>query len=77
MARPVTLSTIQWGGLPLEEVCALAQKMGHEGLELSAAHPDMGKAAAGPAYVWHVKATLAKYGLGCWAVSNHLPASAW
>lgn len=26
MARPVTLFTIQWGDLPLEEICALAQK---------------------------------------------------
>lgn len=33
MARPVTLFTIQWGDLSLEEICALAQKMGYEGLE--------------------------------------------
>lgn len=45
MARPVTLFTIQWGDLPLEEICALAQKMGYEGLELSAAHLDMKRAA--------------------------------
>ena len=72
MARPVTLFTIQWGDLPLEEICALAQKMGYEGLELSAAHLNMEKAATDPAYVEQVKATLAKYGLGCWAISNHL-----
>lgn len=72
MARPVTLFTIQWGDLPLEEICALAQKMGYEGLELSAAHLNMEKAATDPAYVAEVKATLAKYGLGCWAISNHL-----
>lgn len=28
MARPVTLFTIQWGDLPLEEICALAQEDG-------------------------------------------------
>ncbi|MEI3348110.1 MAG: hypothetical protein V8R55_06850 [Dysosmobacter sp.] len=47
MARPVTLFTIQWGDLPLEEICALAQKMGY-GLELSAAHLDMKRAASRP-----------------------------
>ena len=38
MSRPVTLFTIQWGDLSLEEVCKLAKQMGYEGLELSAAH---------------------------------------
>ena len=72
MARPVTLFTIQWGDLPLEEICRLAQQMGYEGLELSAAHLDMKRAATEPAYVDQVKATLARYGLGCWSISNHL-----
>ncbi len=72
MSRPVTLFTIQWGDLPLEEVCRLAQQMGYEGLELSAAHLDMKRAAADSDYVGQVKATLAKYGLNCWAISNHL-----
>lgn len=72
MARPVTLFTIQWGDLPLEEICRLGQQMGYEGLELSAAHLDMKKAAEAPAYVKYVKDTLKKYGLDCWAISNHL-----
>ena len=72
MARPITLFTIQWGDLSLEEVCKLAKEMGFEGLELSAAHLDMKRAATEPAYVEEVKATLAKYGLGCWSISNHL-----
>ena len=46
--------------------------MGYEGLELSAAHLDMHRAATDPAYVEEVKVMLAKYGLGCWAISNHL-----
>ena len=33
MSRPITLFTIQWGDLPLEEVCKLAQQMGFEGLK--------------------------------------------
>ena len=36
--RPVTLFTIQWGDLPLEEMCRQAQEKGYEGLELSASH---------------------------------------
>ena len=72
MSRPVTLFTIQWGDLPLEEMCRLAKQMGYEGLELSAAHLDMKKAAEDPAYVQSVKDMLKKYDLGCWAISNHL-----
>lgn len=72
MARPITLFTIQWGDLSLEAVCKLAKEMGFEGLELSAAHLDMHRAASDPAYVAAVKETLAKYDLGCWALSHHL-----
>ena len=54
MARPITLFTIQWGDLSLEEVCRLAKEMGFEGLELSAAHLDMKRAATDPAYVAEV-----------------------
>lgn len=72
MSRPVTLFTIQWGDIPFEEMCALAAKMGYEGLELSAAHLDMKRAATEPEYVAYVKETLAKNGLGCWSISNHL-----
>lgn len=73
MARPVTLFTIQWGDLPLEEICKLAKQMGYEGLELAKdAHLDVRKAAEDPAYVQEVRDTLAKYDLGCWAISAHL-----
>ena len=51
------------GDLPLEEICALAAEMGYEGLELSAAHLDMHRAAEDPAYVEEVKKTLERYGL--------------
>ena len=72
MSRPVTLFTIQWGDLPLEEMCRQAQTMGYEGLELSAAHLDMRRAANDPEYVKEVKELLKKHGLGCWSISNHL-----
>ena len=72
MARPITLFTIQYGDMPLEELCKAAKEMGFEGLELSAAHVDVRRAATDPAYVAEVKATLAKYDLGCWCMSHHL-----
>ena len=73
MARPVTLFTIQWGDLPLEEICRLARQMGYEGLELAKdAHFDARKMAADPAYAEEIRATLKKYDLGCWAISAHL-----
>lgn len=65
MSRPVTLFTIQWGNLPLEEMCRQAQEMGYEGLELSASHLDMKRAAKDPEYVKEVKELLKKHGLGC------------
>ncbi len=73
MARPVTIFTIQWGDLPLEEMCKLAKQMGYEGLELAGgSHLDLEKAATDEAYVKEVKDLLAKYDLGCWAISAHL-----
>ena len=36
--RPVTLCTCQWADLPFDELCALASKMGYDGLELSLIH---------------------------------------
>ena len=72
MARPITLFTIQYGDMPFEEICKAAKEMGFEGLELSAAHVDMKRAATDPAYVDYIKKTLADNGLGCWCISNHL-----
>ncbi len=72
MARPVTLYTGQWGDLSLEEISGLGKQMGYDGLELSAAHYNIKRAAEDPAYVQEVKDTLMKYGLNCWAISNHL-----
>ena len=68
--RPITLFTIQFGDMPLEDLCQMAQKAGFEGLELSAAHVDVKRAASDAAYVEEIKATLAKYGLGCWSIST-------
>lgn len=74
MTRPVTLFTGQWADLPFEEICRLAQEMGFEGLEIACwgDHMDVKRAAADPAYVAERKSILAKYGLQCWALGNHL-----
>lgn len=74
MARPITLCTAQWADLSLEEICKLAKQMGYEGLELATWGPiDAVRAATDLAYVQSVKDTLAKYGLGCWALAAHVP----
>ncbi len=73
-ARPVTLFTGQWADLPFEEVCRLASDWGYDGLEIACwgDHFDVARAAADTSYVQAKRDTLAKYGLGCWAISNHL-----
>lgn len=74
MPRPFTLFTGQWADLPLEEVCKLARDFGYDGLELACwgDHFEVDKALADPGYLDGRRALLDKYGLKCWAVSNHL-----
>ncbi|MDT8390767.1 MAG: sugar phosphate isomerase/epimerase [Lentisphaeria bacterium] len=74
MARPVTLFTGQWADLPLETLAEKAAAWGYEGLELACwgDHMDVEKAANDPAYCEKQLAILAKNGLTCWAISNHL-----
>ena len=74
MPRPFTLFTGQWADLPLEEVCRLARDFGYDGLELACwgDHFEVDKALADPAYLDGRHALLEKYGLKCWAISNHL-----
>lgn len=74
MTRPVTLFTGQWADLPFEEICRLAAKMGFEGLEIACwgDHMDVSRAATDPAYVAQKKEILARHGLQCWAIGNHL-----
>ena len=74
MARPVTIFTGQWADLGLEEMCRTAKDMGYDGLEIASwGQIDLQKAAEDPEYVRDLKATLEKYGLGCWAIGAHLP----
>ena len=77
MARKVTMFTAQWGDLPFDE---LAQKMsdyGYDGLELNCTgyHPNdhfnVRAAVEDENYCAKKHADLEKYGLDCWAISNH------
>ncbi|MBR2373258.1 MAG: sugar phosphate isomerase/epimerase [Lentisphaeria bacterium] len=72
--RKATIFTGQWADLPLETVAQKMQSFGYDGLELACwgDHFDVFKAAEDPAYCQAKKEQLAKYGLGVWAISNHL-----
>ena len=74
MSRKVTLFTGQWADLPFETMCEKAAEMGYDGLELCCwgDHFDVNQAAVSKEYCDEKRATLEKYGLGCWAISNHL-----
>jgi sugar phosphate isomerase/epimerase len=73
MGRIITLASGQFGDISLEELCALAKKMGYDGLELAThAHFDVSKALTDDGYIPKVRETLTKYGLKCHAISAHL-----
>lgn len=74
MARPVTLFTGQWADLPLEELAKKASEWGFDGLELACwgDHFDVQKALSDPGYTQTQWDILNKYGLKCFAISNHL-----
>ena len=74
MGRPVTLFTGQWADLPFEVVCEKAKSFGYDGLEIACwgDHFNVVEALASDTYVQEKRATLEKYGLKCFAISNHL-----
>lgn len=74
MPRPVTLFTGQWADLPLETLAGKAAEWGYDGLELACwgDHFEIDRALSEDAYCRRQQDLLAKHGLKCWAVSNHL-----
>lgn len=72
--RLVTLCTCQWADLPFEELCALASKMGYEGLELACwgNDVDLDRAYVDDGYVRYLLDTLKKYNLVCKALATHI-----
>ncbi|WP_434971327.1 sugar phosphate isomerase/epimerase family protein [Microbacterium sp. bgisy207] len=76
--NPVTLFTGQWADLPFEKVAELAAGWGYDGLEIAASgdHLDLARADEDEAYVSSRLEILDRYGLKCWAISNHLSGQA-
>jgi sugar phosphate isomerase/epimerase len=74
MERPVTLFTGQFADIPLEELAPQAAEWGYDGLELACwgDHVDVERAATDKAYAQSRHEILAKHGLKCFAISNHL-----
>ncbi len=72
--RQVTLFTGQWADLPIQELAAKCAKWGFDGLELACwgDHFDVPQALAEPDYAKRHRERLARHGLGCWAIGNHL-----
>jgi sugar phosphate isomerase/epimerase len=74
MPRPVTLFTGQWADLTLDTVAEKAASWGYDGLELACwgDHFDVEQAVNDDGYVKTRQDILAKHGLKCFAISNHL-----
>jgi len=74
MPRPITLFTGQWADMPLEKLAQLASELGYQGLELACwgDHFDVDRALAQDGYCRTRHDILAKHGLNCFAISNHL-----
>lgn len=74
MPRPVTLFTGQWADMPLETLAEKASEWGYDGLELACwgDHFDIERAISEDGYCQGRHDLLARHGLKCWAISNHL-----
>jgi sugar phosphate isomerase/epimerase len=74
MPRPVTLFTGQWADLPFETMAEMAAEMGYDGLELACwgDHFEVDKALGDDGYCKSRLEILARHGLECFAISNHL-----
>lgn len=74
MGRPVTLFTGQWADLPLEVLAEKVASWGYDGLELACwgDHFEVDKAVTQDGYIQSRHDILNKYGLKCYAISNHL-----
>ncbi len=74
MARPVTLFTGQWADLTLDSLAQKAAEWGYDGLELACwgDHFEVNRALEEDGYLQTRHDILAKHGLQCFAISNHL-----
>ena len=70
MARLVTLYSLLWGDLSLEEVCIKAKEFGYDGLELGLPdHLDVNQ--TDPAYYKGIRDLMAEYDLQLKTISSH------
>ena len=74
MARPVTLFTGQWADLTLDTLAEKAADWGYDGLELACwgDHFEVSRALGEDGYLQTRHDILAKHGLQCFAIANHL-----
>ena len=74
MPRPMTLFTGQWADMRLDDLAKKASKWGFDGLELACwgDHFEVDRALAEDDYCDRKREQLARHGLRCWAISNHL-----
>ena len=74
MPRPITLFTGQWADLTFDTVCAKAQAFGYDGVEIACwgDHFEVDKALSSDKYIRNRWDIMEKYGLKCFAISNHL-----
>ena len=71
MPRLVTLYSLQWGDLSLEEVCVKAKEFGYDGIEIGLPdHLDVRQ--TDPSYYQGIKHLLNKYGMELRTISSHL-----
>lgn len=73
MSRPITLVTGQWTDLPPEDLARKAAGWGYDGLEMvcRSGYIDVDRAAGDTAYCRQRLDLLARFGLKCFALSNH------
>lgn len=73
MTRPIILTTGQWADLPLEILARKLQLWGYQGVELgcSGDHFDIEACLSSDRYARDKQDLLAKFGLKCYAISNH------
>lgn len=71
MPRLVTLYSLQWGDLTLEEVCSKAKEFGYDGIEIGLPdHLDVRRTES--SYYEEIKSLLNNYGMQLRTISTHL-----
>ena len=78
MPRPVTIFSGQWADMPLETLCQKVAEWGYDGIELACwgDHFSVERALSEDSYVRKQRDILERYGLNCFAISNHLSGQA-